>query len=117
VEDSPDNRLLVQAYLKDAPYELECAENGRIAVEKFTGSRFDLVLMDVQMPEMDGYAATRAIRHWETEQGLTPTPVLALSANAFPEDTENSRRAGCTAHLSKPIKKAALLSRLREYLE
>jgi len=115
-EDSPDNRLLIQAYLKSAPYEVHTAENGRVAVEQFMQTPYDLVLMDVQMPEMDGYAATHAIRRWERDNGLEPAVILALTANAFQEDVERSLAAGCTAHLSKPIKKAVLLARLADYL-
>jgi CheY-like chemotaxis protein len=66
---SPDNRFLIQAYLKKLPYRIEIAENGQVAIEKFKATRPDLVLMDVQMPEIDGLAATRAIRQWESEQG------------------------------------------------
>lgn len=115
-EDSPDNRLLILAYLKHAPYQIDTAENGRVAVEKFKRQQYDLVLMDVQMPEMDGYTATVVIRDWEREQGLSPTVVVALTANAFVEDVERSLAAGCTAHLSKPIKKRVLLAQLAEYL-
>ena len=73
VEDSGDNRLLVQAYLKDTGYQIDTAENGGIAVGKFISGGYDLVLMDMQMPVMDGYAATRAIRKWELEREL-PRP-------------------------------------------
>ena len=115
-EDSPDNRLLIQAYVKNSRYQVDIAENGRVAVEKFIQNWYELVLMDVQMPEMDGYAATEAIRRWELENGRIPTVILALTANAFQEDVERSLAAGCTAHLSKPIKKAVLLEKLAEYL-
>ena len=70
VEDSRDNRLLISAYFKSLPYELESAENGIIALDKFRASPHDLVLMDMQMPEMDGLAATHAIRHWGRRRGL-----------------------------------------------
>ena len=65
VEDSEDNRLLILSYLKKTPYQIDIAENGEIAVEKFKSGEYDLVLMDIQMPVMDGYAATKAIRKWE----------------------------------------------------
>ena len=115
-EDSPDNRTLILAYLKQTPHSIEVAENGSIAVEKWKAQRFDLVLMDVQMPVMDGYAATRAIRESERANGSPPTPIIALTAHARQEDVENSRAAGCTAHLTKPIKKPTLLSALAEYV-
>jgi signal transduction histidine kinase len=115
-EDSPDNRTLILAYLKQTPHSVEVAENGSIAVEKWKAERFDLVLMDVQMPVMDGYAATRAIRETERTRGCPPVPIIALTAHARHEDVENSRAAGCTAHLTKPIKKPTLLSALAEYV-
>jgi len=109
VEDSPDNQLLIQAYLKKTACQIEIAENGEIAVEKFKSGRYDLVLMDMQMPVMDGYTATRAIRRWEAENRLAPTPVIALTAYALKEDEQKSLDAGCTAHLTKPVKKAVLI--------
>jgi signal transduction histidine kinase/DNA-binding response OmpR family regulator len=115
-EDSPDNRMLILAYLKNTPYQIDTAENGWVAVEKFTQHQYDLILMDVQMPEMDGYTATAAIRAYEQEQGRPPAIVVALTANAFVEDVERSLAAGCNAHLSKPIKKGVLLAQLAEYL-
>jgi two-component system sensor histidine kinase/response regulator len=68
--------------------------------------------MDVQMPIWDGYAATRAIRAWEKEKGLTPTPLYALSANALKEDEARSLEAGCDGHLTKPVRKATLVALL-----
>jgi CheY-like chemotaxis protein len=110
VEDTPDNRVLVKAYLKSTSWELATADNGSVAVETFTtAGPWDLVLMDMEMPVMDGYTATRTIRRWERERGLAPTPVIALTAYARAEEMKKSLEAGCDAHLSKPIKKAALL--------
>ena len=114
VEDSPDNRLLIVSYLKTFPYAIDVAEHGQVAVDKFRRNRYDLVLMDVQMPVMDGHSATRAIRRWEQEQGRTPTPIVALTANALPEEIRKSLEAGCTDHLIKPIKKATLLAAISE---
>ncbi|HUS04676.1 MAG TPA: response regulator [Bryobacteraceae bacterium] len=109
VDDSQDNLFLIRHYLKNSAYVLEEAENGEVAVRKFQRDKFDLVLMDVQMPVMDGYAATRAIRAWEREQQLERTPVLALTADGLQEDIRRSLDAGCTAHLLKPIQKNTLL--------
>src|SRR5206468_3041040 len=114
-EDSQDNRLLVQSYLKHTPHHLDLADNGAIAVAKFKARAFDLVLMDMQMPIVDGYAATRAIRQWEKETGLPPTPIIALTAFALREEVQKSLDAGCTVHLTKPIKKATLLNAIQEY--
>ncbi|MBP8979648.1 MAG: PAS domain S-box protein [Syntrophobacterales bacterium] len=109
VDDSDDNRFLMKAYLKNTPHTVEMAENGAQAAEKFRGGDYDLVLMDMQMPVMDGYTATRAIRSWEQEQGRRRTPIVALTAYALKEDEEKSLAAGCDAHLTKPIKKARLM--------
>jgi signal transduction histidine kinase/CheY-like chemotaxis protein len=116
VEDTVDNRLLIRAYLKNTPYEVDEAENGEIAVSKFKTQAYSLVLMDVQMPVMDGYAATQAIRAWEHAQGKPPTPIVALTAHAIKEDIEKSKAAGCTAHLTKPIKKVRLLQAIEQYV-
>ncbi|MDD3581387.1 MAG: PAS domain S-box protein [Desulfobacca sp.] len=112
VDDSPDNRLLIQAYVKKSPYQLDLAENGAVAVEKFTSGHYDLVLMDMQMPVMDGYTATRTIREWEGRSGVRPTPIIALTAFALKDEVQKSLEAGCNAHLTKPIKKATLLEAL-----
>ena len=114
-EDSPDNRLLVQSFLKKTPCEIDVAENGEVALGKFKSSSYDLVLMDMQMPVMDGYSGTRAIREWEVGEDARPTPIIALTANALKEDTQKSLDAGCTAHLTKPIKKARLLEVIGEH--
>ncbi|RMG73825.1 MAG: response regulator [Nitrospirae bacterium] len=115
VEDSPDNRLLIQSYLKKTPHLVDIAENGQQAVEKFKSGSYDLVLMDVEMPVMDGYTATREIRQWEKQRGLKPTPVVALTAHALKEEEQKSIEAGCDAHLTKPIKKAVLFEAIKEY--
>ena len=115
VEDADDNRLLIQAYLKHTAHRLDMAENGEIACGKFKVGRYDLVLMDMQMPVMDGYAATQALREWERANHRPPTPIIALTAHALKGDEEKSLAAGCTAHLTKPIKKAALLAAILEH--
>ncbi len=114
VDDYDDNRFVVQAHLEDTPYQIDTAENGEIAIDMFKSVNYDLVLMDVQMPVMDGYTATRLIRRWEQEQGLTPTPIVALTANAFAEDVHKSMEAGCTGHINKPIRRAPLMAEIAE---
>ncbi len=114
-DDSADNRLLVDIYLKETPHILSFASDGRGAVNKFEKARFDLIFMDMRMPVMDGLAATRAIRRLEQERGLPRTPIIALTANARLEDIEASREAGCDAHLSKPLSKSNLLETLGQY--
>jgi PAS domain S-box-containing protein len=115
VEDSEDNRFLVQAYLKKTNYLIDTAENGQIAVEKFLSNVYDLILMDVQMPVMDGYTATREIRRLEQEEGRKPTPIVALTAHALKGDIEKSLQAGCDDHLTKPIRKPILLETIRRF--
>ena len=115
VEDSADNRLLIQSYFKRSSDHIDIAENGAIAVEKFKSGKYDLVLMDVQMPVMDGYTATREIRKWEREHGREETPIIALTAHAMKEDVQKSLDAGCTDHLTKPIKRATLMEAVKKY--
>jgi CheY-like chemotaxis protein len=114
-EDSPDNRLLVQLYLQGTSHSITFVEHGGEAVEQAAAADFDLVLMDLQMPVMDGLTATRKIRAMERERGGRAVPILALSANARPQDIESSLAAGCNAHLSKPISKQRLLTALDQY--
>lgn len=115
VEDLEDNRDVVAMFLKDTPYRIETAENGQVAVEKFQSGTYDLVFMDIQMPVMDGRAATTTIRQWERDQRRKPTPILALTANALKEEADLSLAAGCNAHLTKPIKKQTLLTAIADY--
>ena len=115
VEDSPDNRTITLAYLQDTPYRVEIAENGAIAFEKFIAGHYDLILMDRQMPVMDGLTATRAIREWEQANHRPATPIIALTASALKGDQEKFVAAGCTAYLTKPIKQDVLLQAIKEH--
>ncbi|HHW77564.1 MAG TPA: response regulator [Xanthomonadaceae bacterium] len=115
-DDSRDNVKLIRAYLKQTPHQLEVAENGAAAVELFKQGRYDLVLMDVQMPVMDGYTATGLIRQWEREQDYPPVPIIALTANALKEDEQRSLDAGCNGHLTKPIRKGMFLAALQHFM-
>ena len=115
VEDSADNRLITVAFLAETPYWVDIAENGAIALEKFIAGSYDLVLMDRQMPVMDGLTATRAIRDWEKANQRPPTAILALTASALRGDQEKCMAAGCTAFLTKPIKQDVLLQAIRTH--
>jgi len=108
-DDSPDNRLLIELYLKHTPHRLDHAENGEVAVRKFKAGEYDLILMDNQMPVMDGLTAVRTIRQIEREKHAPPVPIVAVTASALDEDVDRSREAGCNIHLSKPLNKAKLL--------
>jgi two-component system, sensor histidine kinase and response regulator len=115
-EDSADNRLLIGAYLRREPYLLEFAEDGKVAVEKFKSFAYDMVFMDMQMPELDGLAATRQIREWESTNNRAATPIIALTAAALEDDVKRALDAGCDQHLSKPIKKSVLLDTIRRVM-
>ena len=115
VEDSPDNRTITLAYLENTPYRVEVAETGAIACDMFKVGHYDLVLMDRQMPVMDGLTATRTIRTWEQANGRPSTPIVALTASALKGDRETCMAAGCTAYLTKPIKEDVLLQAIREH--
>jgi two-component system, sensor histidine kinase and response regulator len=82
-EDSPDNRMVISAFLRREPYEIDFAENSEIVVDRFRAQAYDLVLMDIQMPKMDGLAATRSIRQWEEDHRIAHTPIIALTASVL----------------------------------
>lgn len=116
VEDSPDNVLLIQAYLKNTGYTVDVAENGDVALTKFKSNQYDLVLMDMEMPIMDGYTATGLIRVWEKNRGRQRVPIIALTAYAFEEDLHKSISVGCDDHVTKPVRKEKLLKVISHYL-
>ena len=115
VDDSEENRFLVTEYLKELRCQLEYAENGQIAVEKFCSGTYDLVLMDLQMPVMDGYESTRQIRAWEGEQKREITPILALTASALETEVQMALDAGCTVCLRKPVRLLTLLETVGKF--
>ena len=109
-EDHPTNRRVVELILGAAGVELTCVENGVEAVDAFRRQAFDLILMDMQMPLMDGLTAIGEIRRIERATGQPPTPIHVLTANAMPEHINGSIAAGADGHLSKPIRAEALLA-------
>jgi PAS domain S-box-containing protein len=111
VEDGPDNQRLLRMQLGDAGATVTSALDGRIAVDLATTQTFDLILMDMQMPVMDGYTATMELRR----RGLT-LPIVALTACAMAEDRDKCLAAGCSGYLSKPIDEQKLLKTVNEYL-
>ena len=111
-EDHPTNQRVVELILNSADIELEIVENGRDAVAAFQRRRFDCILMDMQMPEVDGLQATREIRALEQSLGLPRTPIICVSANALADHVAASRRAGADSHLAKPFRADALLQAL-----
>lgn len=108
-DDHAINRQVVAMILEPLGVDLTLAHNGREALDTLTTSAFDVVLMDVQMPEMDGLTATRLLREYEAARGLIRMPVIALTANAMPDDVDRSLAAGADLHLPKPIRPAELL--------
>jgi PAS domain S-box-containing protein len=116
-DDSPDNRMLIRAYLKKTPYSLDEAENGQMAYDRFIERRYDLVLMDIQMPVLDGYTAVRMMRDWERDHGYNRTPIIALTASALDDAVRRARDAGCDMHVSKPVKKTTLLEAIVNSIE
>jgi len=117
-EDYYFNQIIVKSFLKKTHHNLEIVENGQIALNKFTADpSYDFVLMDIQMPVMDGLCATRAIRDFEKEYRLSPVPVIALTADITPENIDKMLNAGCTEHLAKPVTKDILLNKIEAYSE
>jgi len=114
VDDSADNRLLIDAFLKKAEFDLEQAENGEVALQKFINGKYDVILMDIQMPVMDGYTAARRIREWEQTHNLARTPIIALTASVLDDAIGRSFDAGCDTHVSKPVRRPVLIAAIRE---
>ena len=112
-EDNPINQEIACELLTSVGLQVDVADNGLIAVERVRAMSYDLILMDVNMPVMDGIAAASAIRHLPGQDKL---PILAMTANAFEEDRRNSLEAGMNDHLAKPVSPAALYEALLRWL-
>ena len=110
-EDGVDNQRLISTFLHGAGAEVVIAGNGRVAVEQAMAQRFDLIVMDMQMPEMDGYAAAAELRR----RGVT-LPIVALTAHAMADDRAKCLDAGCTDYLTKPIARHDLIAALRRHI-
>jgi signal transduction histidine kinase/DNA-binding response OmpR family regulator len=111
-EDGEDNQELLGGHLRAAGVEVTLAPNGRVAVEHARAGTFDLILMDMQMPELDGYGAARELRLAGVQ-----TPIVALTANAMAEDRAKCISAGCTDYLAKPVERNTLLTMVAKFLQ
>ena len=113
VEDQEDNRMIMRDVLSAAGYELIEAVNGKDGVSRAQSDRPDLILMDIQMPVLDGYEATRQIK---ADPNLKSTPIIAVTSYALSGDEAKARAAGYDGYVSKPFSPRQLLARVREYL-
>ncbi len=116
VEDNPVNALVAEAVLQGLGLQVDAAVDGQQAIERFTAQRYDLVLMDCQMPVLDGYGATRRIRQIEAANQSVAVPIVALTAHAMPGDRERSLAAGMNEHLTKPFSREDLVVMLQRFL-
>lgn len=116
-EDNPINALIATTMLEDLPYRIDQAANGKEAFHKATHYPYHLILMDINMPDMDGFSATQALRDWEKANGLANTPIIALTANALKDDREKCLAAGLNDYLAKPVKKDEILKTVNHWLE
>jgi CheY-like chemotaxis protein len=115
IDDCPDTVRLLMAYLSDPKIQVTIAHNGLEGFAAFRDGVFDLVLMDMEMPQMNGYAATISIRAWEADRYLTRTPIAALTAASDFSASTRILLAGCTMHLSKPIRRETLLQIVKQF--
>ena len=117
VEDNRVNQIVAKNILAEAGFTYDIAANGHEACTAVRNQPYDVVLMDCQMPEMDGYEATNLIRHWEQEQGKKRLPIIALTANATKEDVQKCYDTGMDAYHSKPISGQLLIRQIEECYE
>ncbi|MGO9449591.1 MAG: response regulator [Candidatus Binataceae bacterium] len=115
-DDVASNRALIHRMLRQMPFQIDDAVDGQDAVSRVMTASYDLVLMDMQMPVLDGYDAAAAIRKWERETHHPRVPIIALTASALEEDVKRAVDAGCDVHLAKPFRRNDLLQLLLEQL-
>jgi CheY-like chemotaxis protein len=117
VDDNAVNRKILDVLLTEAGAVVVQADSGQAACESFARTRFDVVFMDIEMPEVSGYTATRVIRALEVERGLPRTPVIMVSAHVGAKDIDEAMAAGADLHLGKPVNIASLLAATRDALD
>jgi CheY-like chemotaxis protein len=119
IDDSRSSRMMVKNCLKGVTgfeFEIEEGDSGHVALEKAKPGLHDLILMDIHMPGMDGYEATRLIRAWERTKGRTPIPIIAVTAMDPGQAATKTKDAGCTTFVSKPLKPAVLAEAINKVL-
>jgi CheY-like chemotaxis protein len=116
VEDSHDSVAVTKAFLNDPRIQVTVSGDGEQGFQAFKDSVFDLVLMDIQMPGLDGCAAALAIRRWEIQNSLLPTPITALTASSTADDLEKIFASGCSNYLPKPVTRTILLQTVKQFL-
>ena len=112
-EDIPLNQLLIKLIVADFGFDVDMAENGKIAIEKLQQNNYDIILMDLQMPQMNGYEATEYIRNKMNSQ----IPIIALTADVTAVDVEKSKALGMNDYISKPIDEKLLYSKIVKNLK
>ena len=117
VEDTPELTLLTKKFLQREPYEILSVENGQKAVDAYKAGSFDLIIMDMQMPVMDGYDATSEIRNWEILNKKPKIPIIALTGNVMKDEIARCFQVGCDVHMAKPFQKNQLLQVIRQVTE
>ena len=114
VEDNPENRILIMRILMAEGFSVIFAENALEAIDRARTERFDLILMDINLPDVDGYELTSQLREMPN---LERVPILALTANVMQGDKERSLKAGCDGYIQKPVDVDALPGQIEEYLQ
>lgn len=115
-EDNPTNIKLVQLVIKRFTSVFDSASNGQLAFEKFIANKYDIIFMDVQMPEMNGYEATKKIRFYEKENNLTPVKIVAMTAYDLNENDELYLKSGMNQYLQKPFKRTEMIKIIKSLL-
>jgi two-component system cell cycle response regulator DivK len=113
VEDQEDNRQILRDLLTNAGFDMVEAENGEEAIASAQASRPDLILMDIQLPILDGYEATRRIK---ADPNLKSIPIIVVTSYALSGDEDRARRAGCDDYVAKPFSPRQLLAKIKEYV-
>ena len=113
IEDNPDNRLLIRRLLESKGYMVVEAENATQAIEFLSIQKPDLILLDINMPDMDGYSLTNVLR---SKPALNKTPIIAVTANVMKGDRERTLQAGCDGYIEKPIDVDLFLDQVEKYL-